>query len=194
MPISDELKLVFVHVPKNAGTAIEACCKMRASGHKPWHVYAVRYPVEWREYRSFAVIRDPVERFISCFRYARMERSHWHTSVPGESAIYGRHPDYDVTSRFGLDEFVQELKRGKLSLKHPGWHPQASWVCQDGSVMVDEVIRYDDLAAGVARLGVPSLPRMNVSEGNVCDGVMRETLDSIAAFYQVDYDVFTFLN
>jgi hypothetical protein len=192
MPISDDLKLVFIHIPKNAGTAIEKSCTMRATGHKPWQVYASQFPREWLDYHSFAVIRDPVDRFISCYRYARMQRSYWHSSVPGEPAIYGRHPDYDVTTKLTLNELLQEIKGERLKLQHPGWLPQASWVCKDGNIMVDEIIRYDNLQTGLAGVGLPELPRLNVSERSPCDRPAPDALKTIKALYRIDYECFGF--
>jgi len=143
VPISDSFGLVFVHIPKNAGTSIEKTVGMRETGHRPWSVYARRFPQEWQRYRSFAIIRDPVDRFISCYKYARMERSYWHSSVPGEDSVYGKHPDYDVTARHGLEQFIIGIATRKLVMRHPCWLPQTHWVCANQQIMVDEIIRYD---------------------------------------------------
>ena len=74
MPVDHKRKLIFVHIPKNAGTSIEKHCEMDDTGHKNWKYYYSKYVTEWNEYTSFAVIRDPIDRFISCYRYARMKK------------------------------------------------------------------------------------------------------------------------
>ena len=47
---------------------------MNDTGHHNWKYYFSKYLSEWNEYTSFAVIRDPIDRFISCYRYARMKK------------------------------------------------------------------------------------------------------------------------
>lgn len=190
VPICDSLKLVFVHVPKNAGTAVEKSCAMRATGHKPWFVYQKSFPEEWKQYQSFGIIRDPVDRFISCYRYARMERSYWHSSVPGESAVYGRHPDFDVASKCSFSEFVEKVIRREIRLMHPGWLPQSHWLCNGTTIMVDRIIRYSNLTAELNEIGVVDLLRQNVSSGSDGLVVSAEHRRIIEAIYRIDFDSF----
>lgn len=163
MPICDERRLVFVHIPKNAGTAVETSLRMRSTGHKRWSDYRDMYPREWGEYRSFAIVRDPVARFVSCFRYAKMRRSYWHSAVPGEVALYGQHPDFSTLVDISFAEFVDQYRTGKVILQHPGWLPQSHWVTHNGEVQVDHIINYSDLEAGLLSLGIRNISRVNVT-------------------------------
>lgn len=192
MPISDSLKLIFIHIPKNAGTAIEASVGMRATGHKSWKTYAALFPHEWASYRSFAVIREPISRFISCYRYARMPRSYWHTSVEGETAVYGKHPDYEAACRYDFDDFLAHCSSGTINLHHPGWIPQARWICDGAKVMVDELVRFEDIDSGLERLGFHAIPRLNASAGSEAFSLTATQKKAIAAMYAEDYEIFGF--
>jgi hypothetical protein len=190
LPISDKLKLVFIHVPKNAGTAIENACAMRATGHKPWHVYKNYFSREWREYRSFGVVRDPVERFVSCYRYARMKRSYWHSCIPGDAATYGKHPDHDIATSLRFSDFVQRMADGSIRLSHPGWLPQYHWLCSNGLIMVGSVLRFSDLSRELARMGVSGVLRENKSEGTEDLRITSQDKEFIESLYRLDYNTF----
>lgn len=191
MPISDDMKLVFIHVPKNAGTAIEKACSMRATGHKSWREYKQAFPREWREYRSFGVVRDPVDRFVSCYRYARMKRSYWHSSIPGDHATYGRHPDYDVAANLQFSDFVESIGSGSIRLFHPGWLPQSFWLCEENAIMVDAVLRYSDLSRELANVGIHGVPRENQSSGLDDLNVTSAHREIIQSLYRADYENFS---
>ena len=75
MPISDDFKLLFVHIPKNAGSSLEKSLNARETSHKSWAYYRDNHPQEWGTYINFAVLRDPMERLVSCYNYARMKKS-----------------------------------------------------------------------------------------------------------------------
>ena len=79
MPVDHKRKLIFIHIPKNAGTSIEKYCDMNDTGHHNWKYYFSKYLSDWNEYTSFAVIRDPIDRFISCYHWIGNHGCSWRT-------------------------------------------------------------------------------------------------------------------
>jgi hypothetical protein len=94
MPYSDKHKLIFIHIPKNAGTAITTSLEMNDVGHHKWEYYKNKYPEKWATYTKIAVLRNPWDRVVSNYEYARMEESHWHSTTG--KARYSKHPDLDL--------------------------------------------------------------------------------------------------
>jgi hypothetical protein len=189
MPLDDARRLIFVHVPKNAGTAVVDHLRMRAQGHRPWHAYAADYPREWASYTSFAVVRDPLDRFLSNVAYARMERSHWHAR--SGDAKHGRHPDFDLCMRYSTLEIAHVLAENPRALRHPGWLPQSPWIAdEDGRVQVTHVLRHDHLEDGLRGLGIVDLPRVNVSDRTQEEPATTELAGLVRRVYARDYALF----
>jgi hypothetical protein len=189
VPLDDARKLLFVHVPKNAGTALVDHLRMRAQGHRTWRAYAADYPREWAAYTSFAVVRDPLDRFLSNVAYARMERSHWHAR--SGDAKHGRHPDVDLCTRCTALEIAHVLAENPRALRHPGWLPQWPWVADDdGRVQVARILRHDRLDEDLRALGVADLPRVNVSDRAREEPVTAELEALVRRVYARDYALF----
>lgn len=105
MPVYDEYKLAFIHIPKTAGSSIEfALGKSRfyaternyKFGVCPQHYYAselLSQCPEIESYRRFTVVRNPYDRLVSAYLY--------------NSKLYW-------TNGLGFDEFVKKA----LSLDH----------------------------------------------------------------------------
>jgi hypothetical protein len=189
VPLDDTRRLLFVHVPKNAGTAVVEHLRMRAQGHRTWRAYAADHPREWASYTSFAVVRDPLDRFLSNVAYARMERSHWHAR--SGDAKHGRHPDFDLCTRCSALEIAHVLAENPRALRHPGWLPQWPWVADDdGRVQVAHILRHDRLDEDLRALGIGDLPRVNVSDRAREEPVTAELEALVARVYARDYDLF----
>lgn len=187
---------VFIHVPKTAGTSIAAALGRRHCSHGTCRQYRSLLGQEYDRLFSFAFVRHPVERFMSLYRYARMQTSHHHSARYPWWARYGKHPDHDLLRNVSPSDATRLLKDGKLSFQ---WLPQHQWVCGDeGRIDVSYCGRFEDFDAGVARIRsrIPlagSLPIVNVSEGNERDPV--DHLDAtarriLAEYYAKDFSLF----
>lgn len=191
MPISDKHRLLFVHIPKNAGTSLEKCLNTRETGHRRWEQYKDDYPLEWNTYTSFAVLRDPVERFISSYNYARMEKSLYHSSIPGDKAKYGMHPDYELCKSKSIDEVAEILVNNKNSLRHPGWWPQHYFVTSDGRIAVDCLINLTKLDAAIAELAPnAAIEHFNRSSSSQKTDLDEKSISMLSSFYSYDTDLY----
>ncbi len=165
---SHERKCLFVHVPKNGGTSIKRALDMPAGGHLPWTEYAAHFPWIWRNYTSFAVVRNPWDRFVSAYHHSRMESTPWHNEQTGKL-----HPDYLLLRDKSLAECALMLWREPDRLKHEAWQPQSLFVVDsespDKRIVVDALLRFEHLAEDFSefcrKLGIQqaNLPKVNPS-------------------------------
>ena len=71
--IIDKHKIIFVHIPKNAGTSIKKLfteeVKTFPHEHKTIHKIKKENPEIYNSYRKFAVVRNPYDRMVSWYAY-----------------------------------------------------------------------------------------------------------------------------
>ena len=153
--------LVFVHVPRAAGTAIgQALYGSHCVHHHSIRFYRAVDPLLCSLARSFAVLRDPFDRFASAYFFVTA----------------GGTPDCRLAQVFvdqtrhirSVDDYLDFLEgKGPLQLDFV-MRPQAWFVCdlETGAPLVDDLLLFgeDDLARYLANHGVTALPRLNCSE------------------------------
>lgn len=193
---SHQHRCIFIHIPKNAGTSIKRVLDMPGGGHYPWRHYATDFPQLWREYTSFAVVRNPWDRMVSAYHHARMKKSHW------QNELTGLHGDYELLVDKSFEECVTILCRQRERLRHYSWVNQAHFVLgpepSDKTVMVDAVLRFETIAEDFnelcrkLRIDCEPLPALNDSprSRDYRSYYNDETRHMIEQVYQVDIDAF----
>lgn len=165
MPIFHNLKLILIHVPKTGGTALTELLtkandgKVLAPGHHGAQWYSTMYPIEWYTYTKVAVVRDPYDRFYSCYHYAKMLKSYWHS--PDGSTEWGVHQDYPRLKDASPEQCCQYLLQGVL--QHPTWVPQAHYLVGEGI----HILRFESLADDFRKLNlidIEDVPTINKTE------------------------------
>ncbi|MEM7507112.1 MAG: sulfotransferase family 2 domain-containing protein [Pseudomonadota bacterium] len=179
--------VIFVHVPKAAGTSISHLLYGRSLGHLPAVAIRRHCPVLWSDLPSFAVMRAPLERALSAWRFARQGG----TSLAG----IGR----EGRERAGQSDFAGfvdgYLSQIDLDRADPVFRPQAHYLCDAaGEMLPDAVFPFDrlDLLRDWlrARLGrAVSLPALNRSDAGEerCDPTLRKRIE---ALYAQDVDLY----
>ncbi|MFK7944443.1 MAG: sulfotransferase family 2 domain-containing protein [Paracoccaceae bacterium] len=192
-------RTLFVHVPKCAGQSVEqAFCEdlgLRWGKHRhllgcmqrpgTWskaypgrlaHITAHQYtaldfcPQEmFDNFYKFAVVRDPVQRIVSMWRYLETE--------------------------LGFDEFVAEFVPEQLAAGHFFYQPQHIYLCapQTQTLLVDHLIPFSRLAEEWPDVQRRSGIRAPLGHRNKSDGkaarpeVSAETCARIEEIYADDY-------
>lgn len=136
MCVDHQNKIVFIHIPKNAGTSVIDMLN-GDHGHHPVSYYK-RIVKEWNSYRKICILRDPIERFISCYNFAKMRKSRWHDI---DGVTQPKHPDYELCHEKNIHEIIDIIDNNKTQcqiynlgvnadrqLKHLGWKTQSCWL------------------------------------------------------------------
>jgi hypothetical protein len=155
-----ERNLIFVHVPRAAGTSISrALYGEGCTHHHSARYYRAVHPRLWARAQTFAVLRDPFDRFASAYAFVRAGG----TPTCRLSNVFARLTEHVVT----VDDYLSFLEgREPLDLDFV-MRPQSWFVCDGDQPLVENLFLYgeDDaaLAAWLAPHGVGPLPWLNRS-------------------------------
>lgn len=135
--------IVFVHVPKAAGTSINEALYGRFMGHPratdirrwaPRHIQALP---------SFSVVRNPWSRLVSAYQFVKRGRG------SGESFVarIWNHQIYQVPEFSDFERFVNEWLMPRDVRKLDGvFQPQSLFICdRSNAPLVDHIGRFEDL-------------------------------------------------
>lgn len=179
-----EAGLLFVHVPKNAGMAISAALYGRQIKHATARYYARVAPDLLQGMDSVAVIRDPVERFLSAYDYAR---------AGGSADNRVSAPFRDLYMRFrSVDDALDHVEsaRSPYHMDHI-FRPQAWYVTDaQGLVAVRRLVPFPCVGelAGTLGRGTP-IPTVNCRSGPRT-AITRLQSWRIRHLYREDGDLF----
>jgi Sulfotransferase family len=188
--IYHHLKTIFVHVPKAAGTSIEKHLRQTdkdvVGGHTTALAYRRKYPVEFATYFKFAVVREPLDRFVSAYWYLR------------QMAVHSALNNQIVHDSESIDHFAEKIKAS------PGivgnivrLMPQHLFICdQKGEVLVDSVFRFENLKAAwreiCGRAGIPAEPlaKLNPSLRASKEEATQAVQLVVRRAYERDFELF----
>lgn len=135
--------IVFIHVPKAAGTSINEALYGRFIGH-PRAIDVKRWaPAAVRALPSFSVTRNPWDRLLSAYRFAKAGRGMGDSYRAGmwRPHLY-RGPQFESFERF----VIEWLAPRDLTRLDGVFQPQSLFLCgSGGELLVDHVGRLEDL-------------------------------------------------
>jgi hypothetical protein len=215
MFISHRYQVIFVHIQRTGGNSIYSLFEQHdphlhnrlpfAEGFTRFkHPYAcdIQQVVDaetFAHYKKFAVVRNPFDRLVSW--YAMFQ----HKTIDKTQIAQEKHPQlWDIGNRVeaafdehvqSFDDFIHLPPEGLFARFHV---PQCAFVCaEDGRLLVDQILRFETLAADFAAfahtIGLDaSLPRSNASQRDqdyrrYYTPALR---DLVTARFQEDLDVF----
>lgn len=157
--------VLFIHVPKTAGTSIHMALYGRALGHDSLATWQENYPQSMAGMRTGAVLRDPVDRFLSTFHFLKKGGMN-----PFDADFAGRYLRPFVTAGDLADAIVDVDVRRWLLEEGVHFRPQVDFLRdRSGAVRIDHLFAYerlDDAAMWLSDiLGRPvSFPNINRTE------------------------------
>ena len=193
MTINHKKKLIFIHIPKNAGTSI-----IKAMGlnnifmDKTIEEYKIEYSNYWDKYTKFTVIRDPIDRFISSYKFARMNESGWF-SATGQEEL-SKHADYEICNSVDINGYVDYLYEDKNNYSR--WTIPQTFILQNNQrkFEIDYFVRYENLNKDLEKIGITKIEKLNSSTIEK-DNLLKLTNKSkkrLCEIYETDYVNFSY--
>lgn len=179
--------VVFVHIPKNAGVSISRAIYGRPLGHYSTSDIIRRDPVLLQRVYSFAVLRDPVERALSAYRFAR-------AGSTAEMGVADPHR-YQIPEFGDFDSFVRAwLAEQDLAEVDGIFRTQTSYVVCDGGVAVQDLFCLSDLRPVTSMLRSRVRENLVLEHRNATDkhlgiSVAADSVELIRHLYRQDYDL-----
>jgi hypothetical protein len=114
---------IFIHIPKCAGTSIEKTLGgQEFGGHSTVKGIREKYPMEWNQYYKFTIVRDPLTRFASGYHYLKQRVSN--NALQNDKILLSRDIN-DYIQNYFLEDNVLHL-----------WK-QMDFISEGGRILVD---------------------------------------------------------
>ena len=200
---SDKLKLIFIHVPKCAGTSIireiQKIDPKAGHGHGGWRVYEKIID----KYQSFSIVRNPWDRAYSSYSYALMKKNFWHDNTGSRK----NHPDHKRFSNKSFDEVVRDLyvaSRKNINIVNGGmysvhWRFQYQMLFDENeNKKINYIFKMEDMdkvTDFLSTYGIDQVERMNTSRDENDDYRNYYSEDSrqmIEEIYEKDIKLFNY--
>jgi hypothetical protein len=193
MTINHEKKLIFIHIPKNAGTSI-----IKAMGvenlymDKTIEEYKEHYQEYWNSYTKFTVVRDPMDRFISAYKFARMKESGWF-SATGEEGLE-KHQHYEICNLMNINEYISYLHKNPKEFNR--WTIPQTVILKNKNkeIEIDYLVRYENLLGDLQKIGIDKIEKLNSSKVNDNEVIKltKKSKQKIYEIYDIDYQKFNY--
>ena len=193
MTINHEKKLIFIHIPKNAGTSI-----IKAMGvenlymDKTIEEYKEHYQEYWNEYTKFTVVRDPIDRFVSAYKFARMKESGWF-SATGEEEL-DIHHHYELCNELDINGYTKYVYDHKKDYNR--WIVPQTFIISNNNneIEIDYFVRYENLIEDLKKIGIENIEKLNSSkiQDNKLIKLTRKSKNMLHKIYDIDYHNFNY--
>ncbi len=219
--INTTFGFIFVHVPKSAGTSVTSVLSSLSTpfdievggsvfGEEIQGPYRKRYgiskhstakelrsivgEVTWARMLSFGVVRHPVRRLESAFRFLRKSDAPWN-GFRDEIMKFANFQDFVESDVWRTDQGPDQMFR-----------PQTNWLADPsrGTLLVDRVCRVEtldeDLRGVLESAGVPrfrlrdTVPRLNSTADKMDERLELppKLMDRLVDRYARDFEMFNY--
>lgn len=176
-------KLLFVHIPKTAGTSIQKCINKKYGDfgwkrtwwmdHDPFHVLKQNNVIDQNTF-TFSVVRNPYTRFYSYYSYLKRNKQRFNIDFL----------EYTKIAKEAIEN-RDENKKKSLLVKYD----QSYYIFENEKTELDKIYRYENLQELEKDLNI-SLPNFNVgvySKEQYNTEYTEEVKDLVRKMYARDF-------
>lgn len=184
------MDLLFVHIPKNAGSSIiQSIPNMRIVHHLPiYHqitqcidrecMNILNVEPSLDRFVSFAIKRNPYTRFISAYSYLS----------GGGAGFLDRKACHIVRSYRDINAFIRHLPYHMECIVH--FLPQHVFICKNDSIVVSHVFPFEDLPHCLTPIISPhTIRHVNRSKKRNYH-LTTESISILQTCYKKDFEIF----
>ena len=179
--MEEEVKRLFIHIPKNGGTSVQKEMTTLSFGHYRWRDVPrdIRYI-----YQSFAVIRNPWARMVS--RYVMGIPT---SNTNDHGTTWNTFEEFLETRHLCTDKQWNDPIRS--------WNTQYDYVCDENDIVRCDILRLefiDNELSPYLNLNTPYIVRENGGDytRNYRDYYNEQTIQIVADWYAKDIDYWGF--
>ena len=177
----EEVKRLFIHIPKNGGTSVhKEMTNILSFGHYRWRDVPrdIRYI-----HQSFAVIRNPWARMVS--RYVMGIPT---SNTNDHGTTWNTFEEFLETRHIWINEHLDPIR---------SWNTQYDYVCDENDIVRCDILRLefiDDELSPYLNLNTPYIVRENGGDytRNYQDYYNEQTIQIVADWYEQDIDYWGF--
>jgi hypothetical protein len=192
MPVHfDKTRSIYIHIPKAAGTSlVKTLYDTEITNHDTWLEYYRRDKEKFNNYFKFTIVREPIARFISAYKYL---------SEGGKADIDKYWFEKYLSEYKDINDFIINggLRFAYEHVEH--FIPQVNFVCKKDHIIVDYVAKYETLSADFnfikQRLDSTSnlqLKSINVTKNKKAQLLNDESLEYLVSIYHDDFKTFNY--
>jgi hypothetical protein len=183
--------VIFIHVPKAAGVSVSRAIYGRTLGHFYAQDIKKVCPRIFESLHVFAVVRHPVDRLFSAYRFAKKGG----TDVMGmkDSLYYVNHPSFTSFEKFVTEWLVHQ----NLKKVDGVFRPQYLYLYDESeSLIVDSVYKLEYIDEGIKHLSSTlnrdfTIEHYNKSEDGQLN-ISNELADLIYKLYRKDFELLSY--
>jgi hypothetical protein len=185
---------IHIHIAKNAGTSVvRSLCGSYVDGHSSAYHTMTRDPKKWEDSFTFAFIRNPWDRLVSAYEFARMEVSYWHNNRSKKPAWH--HPDHARVKTMSFNDFVRDFSLNQKHYTHPSFRPQWSCFCDSSQRnLLDFIGKFEHLERDFAYIcGVLGKPNISSKEHDDYRKYYSDSLiEDVRKIYEIDIGIMNY--
>lgn len=196
MPLYHKWGVVFIQISKNASVSIHCTLQNRTDDMHSHQSYMAELsqndPDLFMSYVSFAIVRNPYDRFVSIYEYRTIgepDPGHVNFKKTLENLLYGGDREFDYVDL--------------------AYWPQYKFISIKNIILVDEILRFENLREDWLKFSSKlntreeylfkinsNLRYENVTPSKIGkrwqDYYNQETADMVYKIYKKDFDIFDY--